>query len=48
SFPPGGENARLYIKAVGPSTVELCYADGLDQLKHRPELAIHRMTVELN
>ncbi|NGZ29095.1 MAG: hypothetical protein G8345_19680, partial [Magnetococcales bacterium] len=40
-FPPGGENARLYIKAVGPSTVELCYADGLDQLKHRPELAIH-------
>lgn len=47
-FPPGSDNAKLYIKAVGPTAVEICYADALDQLKHHPEAALYRAVVELN
>ncbi len=51
SFGPGGleliKDKHLYIQAIGPTEIELCLADSLEQILHKPEDVAHQMKVVL-
>ncbi|MBF0428539.1 MAG: hypothetical protein HQL94_06415 [Magnetococcales bacterium] len=48
SFGPGlVKEKKLYIQAIGPMEVELCLADSLEQILHRPEEILRQMKVVL-
>ncbi|MBF0124601.1 MAG: hypothetical protein HQL60_04620, partial [Magnetococcales bacterium] len=48
SFRRGAEGKRLYIQAVGPSQVEICLADSVEQIRKRPEEVAHQEIVHLH
>ncbi|MGN7610638.1 hypothetical protein ACQZV8_00980 [Magnetococcales bacterium HHB-1] len=46
-FYQGMEGKRLFIRATGPSTVELYLADSLEQILKQPEKTAHREVIDL-
>ncbi|MBF0587785.1 MAG: hypothetical protein HQL53_01525 [Magnetococcales bacterium] len=46
-FYQGFEGKRLYIRAIGPTTVEVFMADALEQILKQPEKIAHREVIEL-
>ncbi|MBF0418052.1 MAG: hypothetical protein HQL86_07375, partial [Magnetococcales bacterium] len=48
TFGPGLiKDKRLFIQAIGPTEVELCLADSIEQIQQRPEEIQQQMKILL-
>ncbi len=46
-FGPGSRGKKLFIRAVGPSEVELCLCNSLEQMEKQPEKIVYQEVVSL-
>jgi hypothetical protein len=48
TFGLGTEKKRLFVKAIGPTTVEICLADTVEQIQREPGEVMAQQVLELN